>query len=186
MKKMETIANISFGINNPPDKNGDVPLIQAGSISNRGGYIPANNGYVLAEKLSENNYLSAGDLLFAAKGVKNIPYVIKHENLPAAASSIFFIIRAGRRVVRPEYLAWYLKSQQVRQWINTVSGGSTIASISIREFRKLKVPVPSLRIQKKIIELQDLQNQYRAKADELVKKVESLNDELARQIISNK
>jgi len=69
-------------------------------------------------------------------------------------------------------------------WIKTVSEGSTVKSISIKEFRKFKVPVPEIDVQRKIMELQELQSMYNKYVELLSTKTELLNDEISKRLIS--
>ncbi|MEX0646170.1 MAG: restriction endonuclease subunit S [Balneolaceae bacterium] len=183
MKKIDSIGNVFFGVNHSPDKSGNIPLIQAGSINGRGDYSPEQNAFIHSEKLSGKEYLQAGDLLFAAKGVNNFPYVVKEEDLPATASSIFFVIRVDIKQILPEFLAWYLKTKKAKHWIGINSEGSTINSISIKEFRQFKVPVPEIDIQEKVIRLHLLQGRYKSKVTHLLENIDLVNEEISKQLI---
>ncbi|MGF1670058.1 MAG: restriction endonuclease subunit S [Balneolaceae bacterium] len=183
MKKISEIANVTFGVNYSPEKYGDIPVIQMRSINEQGEIDSRYNSAVYREKIDEDELLQDGDLLFAAKGTGNIPYIVREEMLPVLASSVFFVIRVNRDIILSEYLAWYLKTPRVMNWIETVSEGSTVRSISIKEFRKFKVPVPDLDVQKKIMELQELQVEYNKYVEMLSTKTELLNNEISKRLI---
>jgi len=183
MKNISEIADVSFGVNYSPEKYGAIPLIQMRSINEQGKYDPRYNSAVFRGEIDTDALLQDGDLLFAAKGTGNIPYIVREDILPALASSVFFVIRVNRDVVIPEYLAWYFKTTRVMNWIKTVSEGSTVKSISIKEFRKFKVPVPEIDVQRKIMELQELQSKYKKYAELLSTKTELLNNEISKRLI---
>lgn len=186
MKKIESLSSVSFGVNYSPVEAGNVRIVQAKSIDDSGVYKPEYDSFAPQDKLSEKDFLTEGDLLFPAKGSNHFTYVVKREDLPAVASSVFFIIRVNPEKILPEFLAWCLRTPRTRHRIDVISEGSTISSIPIKEFRKLKVPVPKLEVQKKVIELQVLQIGYKMYVEKLTEKIELLNNEISKQLIGEK
>jgi len=182
MKKISDIATVKFGTNATGSVNGDIVLIQSGSINEQGGYDPTNNLRLKSAKLDDNDYLKAGDLLFPAKGTFKAPYILKQHDLPATASSVFFILSPDKNVVLPEYLAWALTSPKVIHKISTIAEGSTISSISIKEFRSLTIDIPDIEIQYKIADLQRLQRRYDELTLELQSQLKTLNNQIANQL----
>lgn len=183
MEKISNIASVSFGINVVSLKMGKIHLIQSGSITEQGEYNPKNNLLINKDAINEDDYLQAGDILFPAKGAQKIPYVIKEQDLPVVASSVFFVIRTDREIILSEFLAWLLTTPQMYHQLSVISEGSTISSISIREFRSLMIQVPPLSVQLKITELNQLQKRYSTLTEQLQEKTTLLNLEIANQIM---
>ncbi len=184
MKKIHQIANISFGKNLDASTVGDIAFIQSGSINETGEYDSRNIQYLNVEYVSKDDYLLPGDILFTAKGSIKSPYIIKEADLPAVASSVFFVIRPDLEQVYPEFLSWILTSPKLIHQINNIAEGSTITSISIREFRSITIEVPPLSIQKKITELNVLHKRYAELTLELQKKLEIMNMAAANKVIN--
>lgn len=183
MKKISDIASVSFGINVASLNKGTITLIQSGSITEQGEYNPKNNLLINKDAISEEDYLRTGDILFPAKGVQKNPYVLKETDLPAVASSVFFVIRTNREFMLPEFLAWILTTPQLYHQLSIISEGSTISSISIREFRSLLIQIPPLSVQNKIAEINQLQKKHIALTEQLQKQINLLNLETANQIL---
>lgn len=183
MKKISNIASVSFGINVASLNRGKVSLIQSGSITEQGEYHPNSNLLINKDAIDEDDYLLTGDILFPAKGSQKIPYVVKEQDLPVVASSVFFVIRTDREAVLPEFLAWLLTTPQMYQQLRVISEGSTISSISIREFRSLPIPVPPLSVQFKITEIMQLQERYATLTAQLLEKTNLLNREIVNHIL---
>lgn len=174
---------VTFGLNHLGHENGDVKLIQSsdivsGNISNRS---PGQK--ISKEQIANGDYLQEGDVLFPAKGIKNEPYVVKVTDLPAVASSTFFVIKIKTAKVLPGYLAWYLRLRDVQHCLGILAEGSTIPSISIREFRAMKLRVPPIRIQKRILELDQLQESYQEKLKAIGQKTALINMELSKKLM---
>ncbi|MCC5934811.1 MAG: restriction endonuclease subunit S [Balneolales bacterium] len=183
MKKIKSISKVSFGINPTPSADGDLPCILSGSISSNGEYSPSVNTLISSQSIKSSDQLQAGDILFAAKGPVKFPYVLKERDLPAVASSVFFVITVRQDRVVPEYFAWCLMLPKIRHQLEMMAEGSTIKSVSIRDFRLLSVPVPPLPVQKKIISLQQLQKEYEAKTRRIAELRVSLHQEISNQLV---
>lgn len=183
MKKISDIASVFFGTGAASRSRGKVSLIQSGSVSEDGQYSPERNLLISRKEIDDEDFLLAGDLLFPAKGSHKHPYIIKETDRPVVASSVFFVIRAEKSIVLPEFLAWLFTTSKMHHQLSKISEGSTITSISIREFRSVRVDIPPLKVQHKIVALQQLQKRYTELSRELQHQVNIMNQEIANQIL---
>ncbi len=114
-----------------------------------------------AENISEKHLLQNGDIIFAAKGTKNFAALYESKNLPAVASTSFFVIRLNEDFqdkILPEYLTWYLNRTSSQNYLKSQAVGSSIASISKSVLEELELSIPDLNTQRAILNITHLRN----------------------------
>lgn len=90
---LKHITNIQTGVFAKPIKDGEIVYLQAKHFNENGQLIGLLHPDLLAESISGKHLLQPGDILFAAKGTKNFAAWYESKNLPAVASTSFFVIR---------------------------------------------------------------------------------------------
>lgn len=96
--------------------------------------------------------LQAGDVLFAPRSPR-VSAVLLRDDVdaePTAASSHFYILRADRTKVAPEYLTWYLNHPRTRQALQVHNQGTHLPFIPAQALRAFDLPLPPLDRQKQI------------------------------------
>lgn len=72
-------------------------------------------------------------------------------------SNYIIIEVKNKRKVNPDYLEWYMdQSESFKKQLHQIKQGSTIKSISINEFRRMKISLPSLEFQEKLGKINNL------------------------------
>ncbi|MBO4628377.1 MAG: N-6 DNA methylase [Treponema sp.] len=97
-------------------------------------------------------------------------------------ASNMYIIRLDKTKIEPLYLKMLLETEKAYQIINAFTVGTTIRSISIDFLNRLQIPLPSLEVQKSLV------NKYKEIEDEcesLKKRLEALTTEKGRIITSH-
>lgn len=183
--KLKYIAHIKTGLNykskDIAQHSGDYYLIQVKDVIMN--EISKENINRIKNKENISRYiLNNHDILFAAKGNKNV--AVRYDNAfgRSVASSTFFIIRVIDDKVLPEYLSWYLNLKTTQEHIKVLSTGTFIPSINKEHLDNFEIPVPSLEIQKKIIAISTL----RKKEKNLIKEINFKKDILIESILSKK
>ncbi|MBX7044226.1 MAG: restriction endonuclease subunit S [Ignavibacteria bacterium] len=127
-------------------------LIQVKDIQNN--FLYKDNLFKIFEtKIDPDQFLRKGDILFSAKGNRNFAYHYNGGLGEAVASSTFFIIRITTADVLPEYLTWYLNSKPAQDFFKANIHGTFIPSIPKSKLVELKIPIPDLKTQKIISQL---------------------------------
>ncbi len=90
------------------------------------------------------------DILIAKDGsyLKHI-FVCKEEKEEVVLSSIA-ILRPNKEIIFPDFLSYTLKSQYVKDSTANYVSGSALPRIILEDFKKVKIPVPPLPIQRRI------------------------------------
>ena len=62
------------------------------------------------------------------------------------------LLRANGNILDPRYLLYYLQGDKVREQIKKAEGeGSTVSNFNIADLKKLKIVIPTLDIQNKMM-----------------------------------
>jgi len=107
-------------------------------------------------KVRSSQLLEKGDLLFRARGQTNTVALFNGQVSPAIASAPLFHIRATG--VLPEYLHWFLNLPITQRQLAELAVGTALQLINKTSFEGFAVSVPSIKIQKQIIEIASLSN----------------------------
>lgn len=155
--------------------------LQAKHFDEYGQLLTALHPDLPAEGISEKHLLRPGDVLFAAKGTKNFAAVYEHHSEPAVASTSFFVIRLAGKKVLPQYLAWFLNSHSTQTLLKGQAIGTSIPSISKQVLENLEIALPSIEMQKAILQITALRNREKA----LKQEIELLREKQIQQQIIN-
>jgi restriction endonuclease S subunit len=172
---LKHITNIQTGVFAKPIKEGEIVYLQAKHFDENGLLISLLHPDLLAESISGKHLLQPGDVLFAAKGTKNFAAWYESKNLPAVASTSFFVIRLKENIISkilPEFLAWYINQPVSQKFLKGNAMGTSIASISKAVLEELEISIPDLQTQKTILKITHLRNSEK----KLQQKIEMLRE----------
>jgi restriction endonuclease S subunit len=100
------------------------------------------------------DWLKTGDILFAARGQRNVAVVVDHPPVQAVCSPHFFLVRIKeRKAVVPEFIAWQMNLPNVQQYFAQSATGSYIKSIRRDVLEKVALQIPSLERQRLLVRL---------------------------------
>ncbi|NDV61082.1 restriction endonuclease subunit S [Puniceicoccales bacterium CK1056] len=177
--KISEIATISAGyqsrkaIKNDPD--GSHCLLQIRDFNPERTHIdPSDMIRLTPTSSNRDESLRSGDVVFLSRGQKNFAFAVPEFPEPTLAGSYFFVLRPKQEVTGT-YLAWYL-NQPAAQYhfkrLSTVGAHMPIVTRDVVE--SLKLPIPSMEIQQKIIKLSALADEQAQLLAQLAKKKHSL------------
>ncbi len=107
---IKDITNIQTGLFAKPSGMGELVYLQSKHFDEYGQLHAVLHPDLLADSISEKHLLKDGDVLFAAKGTKNFATVYEKHNLPAVASTSFFVIRLSNKMIW-EHLLFQFQNQ---------------------------------------------------------------------------
>lgn len=171
------IATIQTGVFAKPSQKGEIVYLQAKHFNENGElgetlYPDLNNEGRLDKHLLKN-----GDVLFAAKGTKNFAAWYESDNLPAVASTSFFVIRLNEEKILPGYLTWFLNHPNTQLLLKGQARGTSMASISKAVLSDLEIPIPAISKQELILNIYKLRN----KEKKLKQQIENLREKQIQQ-----
>lgn len=176
---VQRFAKIQSGVFLPTAPEGEIAYLQikdllAETPEKAASRIP------YSQKL-EKHFLQKGDVLFAGKGTSNHCRVVDFE-VPAIASTTFYIIRIFYDDILPDYLCWYLNQPQTLAIVKAGQVGTGTPLVRKQILENLEITIPDLRTQQQIVELAKLQQ----KEKELLKAIAEKHEQLTNQLIMNK
>jgi len=106
---------------------------------------------------------------------------------PVIASSQFIIIRPRSTVILPGFLCWSLNRPSMQHYLEEIaSQGTSIAMLSTAAAKELKLEVPSLETQQKILHLNQLWEQEQQLTHALLKNRETMLQGMFQQLLKEK
>jgi type I restriction enzyme S subunit len=150
--ELSEVAGLYDSLHQTPQyTNEGYPMIRVTDI--RRGYVDTTN----AVKVDEATYLEfskkhkpkVGDILFSRVGsYGNSAYVNRHEEFCLGQNTV--CISPERSRIDPVFLYCALNSDDLRHQIESLVGGASQGTISLKSIRKLQIPLPPLPVQLRI------------------------------------
>ena len=128
--------------------------------------------------------LKKDDIMFMARGIRNYSVLLREIPDSTLAAAYFFIVRVSNKVVLPGYLCWYLNQSPVEHYLSRHSGRGVHMPVVRRSvLENIDVPIPTLEIQKKIIEMEELMREEQKLLNKLAEKRKELVTEACLQAV---
>ena len=187
---LENIADIQLGYQArskiQENLKGTYRLIQGKDFNEYNQLVVESLIHFFPERKSNNYLIKKGDILFQARGTNHYAYCVREilQNVLAAGS--FYIICVRSEKILPEYLCWWLNQSPAQNYFQSRASATIISYISINAIALLKIPVPPLSIQEKVVGLIDLMNKEQAQTDRLVKLRRQLIQSICKKVIKEK
>ena len=99
--------------------------------------------------------LEVGDVLFSGTGTIGETAVISESPTNWNIKEGVYVIKPQKNVLNSRFLMYILRTNTVKSAIAKKVAGGTVKSIPMAEMRKLRLPIPSLEIQNKIVSILD-------------------------------
>lgn len=131
------------------------------------------------EKPSRANLnIKSGDLILARMQSTVKARLIIEEDEDLMISTGFLVLRPVKSIIEPTYLYHIITSPYFQNEKDRLCSGSTQKSINNSNFKKLSIPLPPLKEQKKIAAILDAADEYRQKTKALIDKYDQLTQSL--------
>lgn len=172
-KKLASIATIQTGIYAKTVQEGDAIYLQTRHLNGLGEIDQGLEPDLYLDEKIEKYLLHEGDVLFSAKGTKNVSGVYQTQLGRAVASSSLFVIRIKNELL-PEYLSWFLNHPRTQNILKAEAKGSSPPSISIKTLYELIIQIPTRSTQQEIVRIHSL----RKRENKLTQEIEGLKEQL--------
>lgn len=112
---------------------------------------------VRIDKPKDRYLIRKGDILFLSRGHRNWAVAIVDDLEATVAVSHFFVVRPRQDKVLSEYFAWSINQTPAQEYLHNIARrGTHMPLIPLSAFVALKVDLPDIETQKKIVELSRL------------------------------
>jgi hypothetical protein len=124
---------------------GDVAVVQIKNVDADIGVDWSAVARIVLTSRREPDWLKPGDILFSARGQRNVAVCLDQPPGRAVCSPHFFLIRVkNRKLAMPEFLAWQMNLPRAQRYFSQSATGSYITSIRRQVLETLPVLIPSL------------------------------------------
>ena len=108
----------------------------------------------LAGMRRKPDWLREGDILFLARGSRNLAVYVEEPPDDALASPHFFLIRVKKAVnVMPAFLAWQINQRPAQRYFGLAAEGTLQRHVRRTELERLPLVVPPLEVQQLAVDL---------------------------------
>jgi hypothetical protein len=186
--RLSDIASISTGLYQKESPGGGACYLQARHFDAFGRFrddgLPMPRIEV-GERISKH-LLQEGDILLIAKGDSNRACMYDPQTGKAVASSTFFVLRLKTHLVLPGYLHWLLNTSPLQTILAGLAKGTHTPSISKKALASLTLDIPTLEMQREVLEVLRLWEKERTLAAELVRQKEAFYENLMLHLANSK
>jgi hypothetical protein len=139
-----------------PEEGGDVMVVQIKDIDAESGLTADRTLQLRGRDGKYDRYLlSTGDVLFQSRGSRH-PVALVDVPIRGIAALGLHVLKSDRRRLRPEFLVWYLNHPNGQAEIKDVAKGSYVPFVSKAALEDLRIPIPPIQTQNKIVEIASL------------------------------
>lgn len=134
-------------------------------------------------------FLETGDILLPARGEYSRVFYLASEPsgkgaYPVIASSQFLILSVKIKDVLPEYICWALNQSSAQNYLSQESRGSNISMLSVTSVSQLKIPLPAVVTQKRIIQLNHVWEKEQQLSKQLLNNRECMLKGIYKQLLT--
>jgi type I restriction enzyme S subunit len=147
---------VQYGTSEKANEQGrGVPVLRIGNIKDRVVDMTNLKHIELSPKTVESLTLKDGDMLIIrTSGSRDLvgTCAVFHGNDQAVFASYLIRLRFDTARANPDYVCWFLNSALGRQQVDSISRQIMQNNINSEEIRTLRVPLPALEVQRKLVE----------------------------------
>ncbi len=119
------------------------------------------------ELVNDELFLRSGDVLFPNRGARTTALAYRLDLPRTLVGAQFFILRPDAGLVLPEYLAWFLRTEEAARYFDERRKGTYVKIIQRNDLAEMEMPLPPLNVQRKIVEAAGLALRERILAERL-------------------
>lgn len=135
-------------------------LINLSNLNSMGSIDLNNVKTFLSREVDTQHLLRGGEILLKkSQSSQYVSGVFREGPNNLVPSNHFFILRINKGLedeIIPEYISWYLGEDVARKHFQSLAAGMVTAIIKKTDLGKLKVSIPPINVQKKLVEIQQL------------------------------
>lgn len=165
------------------DNKGNVSVIQMKDITENGRFDSDNLIRTNLNHIEERHLIKMGDIVLRSRGQTNKCALVNKDIGTTVVSAPLLIIRVSSGAVLPAYLAWYINQPTTQNYLASHARGTSVPMISKQIVEPLPVTVPSIKCQRKIVELSDMAKKEQELLKQLAMKREQYLSQLFMQLL---
>jgi hypothetical protein len=158
-----------------PAEHGNVLALQLRDVTPSGAIVFNNLTLIHLDPVPEKYLVRTGDVVFRSRGERTTAAVID-ASFPGPALAVLplMILRPDPQVLSGAYLAWAINQEPAQRHFEESAQGTSLRMVSRSSLEALKIAVPSLETQQRILQLDALAKRERDLAEQLTLKQHEL------------
>ncbi len=164
------------------DQDGDVRVLQIRDLRRPGALQADSLSRVRAPRKHAPHLLQPGDIVVPARGEHREAASFGLEE-PTIPSSQLYTLRATGNDVLPAYLGWALNQSAAQHAMQNEARGTAMPLLTRRSLGAIRIPVPTLATQRRIVELHELWQREQALTQQLLRNREHMLNGMVRQLM---
>jgi hypothetical protein len=160
---------------------GDVAVIQMKDLDDAKLLHSDRLARVRMPDLKDHHCVQEGDLLFRSRGESNAASRVAADLGRTVLAAPMLLIRPSANQVEPAYLQWFINHPATQTLLASHAEGTAVKMISKAALERIVVAVPSLSVQRRIIEIGQLAIREAALGKQLLDRRKALVDALLLQ-----
>jgi len=164
VKKLGEVCEIARGgsprpINNYITNSSDgINWIKIGDAKEGEKYIVSTEQKIKLEGVSKTRLVKEGDFILSNSMSFGRPYILK---ISGAIHDGWLLLRLKNTDLSPDFLYYILGSSQTQIQFEKSASGGVVRNLNSDLVRKIKIPVPPLKVQKQIVEKLSAAQEYK-------------------------
>lgn len=145
----------NFELDTPDAENWYVTVRELDGVSIRTSEATSKINDQALEMIQKRARIKVGDVLFSGTGTIGNTALVSLPPSNWGVKEGIYILTPDISLMRSDFLLWILKSRKILSLADEMSDGSTIKSIPIEKLKRVPIPLPSLPVQKLIVNYLD-------------------------------
>ena len=148
----------NFELDTPGAENWYVTVRELDGVSIRTSEATSKINDQALEMIQKRARIKVGDVLFSGTGTIGNTALVSLPPSNWGVKEGIYILTPDTSLMRSDFLLWILRSRKILSLADEMSDGSTIKSIPIEKLKRVPIPLPSLSVQKSIVNYLDREN----------------------------
>ena len=165
------------------ERNRENDIYDVYSVTNSSGFIPSDEYFskeVYSKNVSNYKIVKNGMLAYNPSRINVGSVACQNKKEIVIVSPLYVVVEPNKKYIDSKFLSYFLHSSYGIQQIRSLTSGSVRDSLKYSAFEKIKMNLPSLEEQNKIIKNLDKLNEIIALRKEQLKKL----DEFVKSLFS--
>ena len=145
----------NFELDTPGAENWYVTVRELDGVSIRTSEATSKINDQALEMIQKRARIKVGDVLFSGTGTIGNTALVSLPPSNWGVKEGIYILTPDISLMRSDFLLWILRSRKILSLADEMSDGSTIKSIPIEKLKRVPIPLPSLSMQKLIVNYLD-------------------------------
>lgn len=167
------------------EPGGEVQVVQIKDINERNQIDWEDISRSMLTGRKAPNLIENDDILFLARGNKNIAISTAGVSADTVCSPVFFQLKIrDKNELTPKFLMWQLNQEQTKRYIAENCGGTVQRNVTKKALEGLRITIPPLEKQKQIASLVECYEEEMATYNKLISNRTKMMAAIANNIFS--